>query len=379
MSSISVIGAGPVGLMVACLLAPRYNVTVYEKREQYQRDHELDLTGPVIGELLHYCDKHSDHDRLSSLATILTGWKDKRVTTFLIEEELKRQLLAQDVPIIHQSVTDPMQVDDSLIIACDGARSSIRATLYKDLINNPKYHYPELTDVQEWGHLLIMRFTTSINTTPRKTISNLVYNIPSAMNGLGVDHESFHSLTSSSSWRKVSLYLPISSEIYQKLDGDVWTMEGLRELGDPLSAVVDHLRRYRLNLELRGGHITGESINVIPLKGYRASAVSYACSINTVFLAGDASSGLIYRRGLKKGWMEACFLASELMRVADKEASLDDVMYSYQEFCTQLYNSECRHIKAEQQHTNTVNSGLAVAGIGILALAAVGLALVLRR
>ena len=376
MTSVSVVGGGPVGLMMACLLSPFYQVTVYEKRSSYQRLHELDLGTQVIDQLLEYC---SNCVGLAALSVILNGWRGQSITTLVIEQELRAVLQSKNVNVIQKSIADPSELGGDLIFACDGAHSSIRKALHQDLQRDPNYSEPELVEQHQWGHMLSLRFTTSANTTPRKLISGLIYNIPSAMSGLGLDHESFHTMAEGDQSRKVSVYLPIPPEFYQLLRGQTWTMEELKKLGKSSTLLVNHLERYRINLELRGGWMNNESIAVLPLTGYRASAVSYISITNTVFLVGDSSSGLIYRRGLKKGWAEACYLAQQLVPNEDGDIDTNVVASDYQNFCTQLYQQESVAIQHTIGQKDSVNTGLALAGVGVLAALAAGLAFVLRR
>ena len=377
MTSVSIVGGGPVGLMMACLLSPWYYVTVYEKRSSYQRLHELDIGGDVIGELMSYCNNSVG---LKDLVDVLNRWKNSSITTAVVEQELKAILDNKRIAIVEQEITSPNELNSNIIIGCDGAHSAIRKSLHLNVQqSDPYYTKSEVIDTQQWGYLLSMRFSTAASTTPRKIISGLIYNIPSAMNGLGLDHESFHALSPTDQSRKVSLYLPISAELYQQLSGDQWTIAKLKQLGPSADALINHLERYRLNLELRGGWISEEAIKVLPLTGYRAASVSYVSETNTAFLVGDSSSGLVYRRGLKKGWKEACYLATQLMDVRTGSQDIDDVGVNYQRFCIDLYRQETAMIDQTQQRTENVNTGLALAGIGALAFAAIGLAVALRR
>lgn len=386
MTSVSVVGGGPVGLMMACLLAPFYHVVVYEKRNSYNRIHELEIGGEVIDELINYCGNSVS---LTKLSSALTKFKNSSITTMIVEQELRVILAGLGVNVIKQCVTDPSKLKTSIVIACDGAHSTIRGALHQNLSRDLTYTDPELVDQHQWGYLLAMRFTTSLNTTPRKLISGLVYNIPSAMNGLGLDHESFHATAPDDTTRKVSLYLPISQDLYEMLEGRSWTIDSLKTLGNSVNVLVNHLGRYEVNLNLRKGQLLNETIKVLPLIGFRASSVSYISKSNTVFLVGDSASALIYRQGLKSGWMQACYLATQLMDVRASSSfspsssahsnNLEEVAQNYQSFCVDLYQRKSESIQQTAQYKESINSSLALAGIGIMSLAAVGLALLLKR
>jgi len=384
MLSVSVVGGGPVGLMVACLLSPFYHVVVYEKRDSYKRVHELKVTDDVIDELVAYCDGSTT---LSDLSTLLIKWKNSCITTMSIERELRDILGTIGVDVVKRWIVDPSELKTDIIIACDGAHSSIRRALHKYLTRDPSYNVPELVDRHLLGYMMKMSSTTSLYTTPRRLISGVVYNTPLMMNGLEVDDEWFHATSRTDFSREVSLYLPISRQLYQLLREKSWTMATLKEPSSEVNMLLlDHLSRYQINLELRGGSVMDEIIGVFPLSGYRASSVSYISNNNTnaVFLVGDASSRLTYRRGLKKGWREACYLAKQLMESATTARitnflDLEHAAGNYQEFCTELYQQEFAIINHAKKYKNSGNSTLALTVIGVLSLAAVGLAWVLRR
>lgn len=164
-----------------------------------------------------------------------------------------------------------------------------------------------------------------------------------------------------------TLHIPIDFELYQHLiDGNRGNYENpwrLKELIKNQSQQVQKLcniiKRYRLSLNFRGGWLAHEKITALPLQVYRSSQVAQCVSQNYVFLVGDASSGLVYERGLNKGWLETVSL---VRCVTSSKIDVD----SYNKYCETLYFSEVKKILRLGSKIKTANRGLTIVALVLI-------------
>lgn len=89
-------------------------------------------------------------------------------------------------------------------------------------------------------------------------------------------------------------------------------------------------------------------------------------------LVGDSSSGLIYERGLNKGWLEAIKCAQTLTRINvvqlpirlahwPEEAVLP--LAEYSQYCIELYENERDKALAKHNKIMLINKSTATTGI----------------
>ena len=86
-----------------------------------------------------------------------------------------------------------------------------------------------------------------------------------------------------------------------------------------------------------------------------------------VMLVGDASSALVFQRGLNKGWLEAVQCAKTLNDSNPQVLALDQ----YSEYCKILYESERDGVI--QKHQKIISSNKVTSVTGVILTSGLGL------
>lgn len=359
---IIVIGAGPVGLLSACLLKLQHHaVTVYDKRSKSGRSHNLKINDDVISAIINKVNLHGGNRELTR---ILKTWgKSSGNTVNILDIETSLSEIATDMGVvIHRGITisnfDKLRCD--VIIGADGSKSAVRSHYFENRI----------TDVHTVGYLAQLKYQTPGATRPRQQISAMSYSFINGLSGsdIVVDFESL--APSNDTLRKTgTLHIPITKDLYDVLTADgrgtyttPWTRAEISKLqhqqAQKLSRIIN---RYNFSLQWRGGWLEDAKITTLPLTIYRSEKVAATVDGKLIRLVGDASSGMVYERGLNKGWAEVLQCIDSLYNTSG-----DD----YETYCADLFNREYQYITTKSTKISKFNSS--TSAIGMLLLAGMG-------
>jgi 2-polyprenyl-6-methoxyphenol hydroxylase-like FAD-dependent oxidoreductase len=390
---ITIVGAGPVGLLTACLLAQerqslsrvashtqerqslpgvdshtqKHRITIIDKRVQHSRNHLLSISDDTIQAI---CQSllNSDNEIIIELIDLLRSWSNQPVSTSVIQESLLQIAIRLGVEInLGTSVESLDDIRDSIVIGADGARSKIRQLAFND----------ELVDQHTISYMAQLKFTTPGRTKPRPLLTTMSH---SFLNGITGDDivMTFESMSRPNDELRKSgtLHIPIPKSVYDILSANgrgnfttAWTPEELSRIQDSqVAKLLRVIKRYRFGVTWRDGWIENPKITVIPLNIYRSARTFTVKGDKLVLLVGDAASGLVYERGLNKGWLEVVKLSTTLSNISPETIYHNLVQYS--EDCTRLYERERdlalqkgRKIQSINQST-AVGSKLASVGLG---------------
>ncbi len=185
---ISVVGAGPVGCVLATLLAQRgFDVVVYEKRADMRlreagggrsinlvltdrglqaldrlgiRQKVLDLTVPVRGRMMHSVDgqlayqpygKDESECNYSVSRDMLNEFLLDAAAEAGVEIHFQHELVDADFDARHldfrvPDAEQPVRIDADIVIGCDGAPSALRQRLVEE------NHVTEDVEFMDWGY-----------------------------------------------------------------------------------------------------------------------------------------------------------------------------------------------------------------------------------
>jgi 2-polyprenyl-6-methoxyphenol hydroxylase-like FAD-dependent oxidoreductase len=295
---ITIVGAGPVGLLTACLLSREHTVTVLDKRTVSSRSHGLSIDVNTINVIVNYLESFVLSEDIRYLCNILRSWENTPVSTVDIESQLSDIARHLGVTIRKgitvESVDD---IEDSIIIGADGARSKIRQLVFND----------EKTDTHDVQYMGQLKYHTPGDTRPRLAISAMSYSFVNGLSGsdMVVDFESL--AASNDQLRKPgTLHIPIPESVYTVLSSNgrgnyaaPWSLEELSQINNSqIAKLLRIIRRYEFSLKWRGGWLEDARVTVIPLTIYRsADVVRILDSNKLVMLVGDSASGLVFERG----------------------------------------------------------------------------------
>jgi hypothetical protein len=366
---ITIVGAGPVGLLAACLLSRRHRVTVLDKRTESTRSHSLNISSETISVINDYIGEDQDHN-IIYLKNLLYRWihnNSNYVDTIEIETKLSEIAMEMGVTIRRGVNVDSMEIinnmDANVIIGADGAKSKIRSLVFND----------ELVDTHNVQYMVQLKYQTPGSTRPRRNISAIGY---SCLNGLSgsdmvLDFESL--APPNDSLRKSgTLHIPVPRSIYEILSANnrgtysmPWSIDELATINNQqIAKLVRIIGRYHFSLKWRGGWLENPAITVIPLNIYRSADVVRILPTNKlVMLVGDSSSGLVFERGLNKGWLETVKCVETLSASTPNELILALTEYSHH--CMLLYEKERDQILLK--HNKLTSSNKAISATGLVA------------
>jgi len=366
---ITIVGGGPVGLLTACLLSHEHNIIILEKRTTSGRTHGLNISNDTIDVVIKYLVSINKQEHLCEL---LNTWRDTPISTIDIEESLSDIATRMGVKIRKGITVDNIDnIEDSIIIGADGARSKIRELVF----NNEK------VDTHQIHYMAQLKYRTPGNTLPRKLISAMSYSFLNGLSGsdLVVDFESL--APPNEEFRKPgTLHIPIPESVYNVLSKNgrgsyntAWTLEELNKINhQQVKKLSRIIKRYNFSLKWRGGWLEDPQVTVIPLTIYRSYEVVRILDNNKlVMLVGDSASGLIFERGLNKGFHEAVQCAITLSNITSQ--TLPIRLAEYSQYCIKLYESEKDIIMSKHNHIISTNKSTATSGI--ILTSGIGLAL----
>lgn len=353
---VAVVGAGPVGIMTACLvkaLNENLVVKVFDKRPSTTRDHALRIGSDSIDKihaLCRECLAHSaastDQDLVQKLLTRTKGWKKKHVRTSTIEEELA-ELVREKIQVFrgpeHEIKASAFQdfldsTNAQIIIGADGATDSqVREAIGAEKIEEKPLSY-----------LLELKYTT----TPESLERNSLESSTQAIVAEGWDFETMGRTEEGNRYKRVTLHKFVDAETHRSLlvtqpDKSIkgttakpWTIQELSEQSkkDPkVRWVKKHIERY-----FDGGYHSAEKIVTFPMAMFRSTHVVKAMGNQLVVLAGDASAGVVLERGVNKGLIEAALCAKAVITFFEKSPKTQQISPLPPEFET--YTQETLHL-----------------------------------
>jgi 2-polyprenyl-6-methoxyphenol hydroxylase-like FAD-dependent oxidoreductase len=358
---VHIVGAGPVGLLLAALLQPsgRFAVHLYEKRREYTRLRMVKLAPYLVADSVEsYCTDHIDDESIQAifepseideglafrraippdLMTLLREWAIGFVPLNTIERSLSDlidrraahepvQRIIGDVSV--EGLTRMLQAGD-VLIDCTGSRSLLRdqlvpgGTAGDETPNTFKvrleyalvvtFLYGQLYDCNEYCKCY-------------KNIGNARYKFIPALSRTCYDGETTH----------VTGIVSISPDDYEKMparcDG-AWLRANFSDAARSMDRFIDKVR------EETHGEVVGDlEIIRIPLDLYRArhatsrawrqpQTADHPFAQSPVFLVGDAAMGSPYFQSISLGFECAMFLAGLL---AQPDLPMDDVLTRYEQ------------------------------------------------
>ena len=230
---ITIVGAGPVGLLTACLLTHQHTITVIDKRAHSSRAHSLDIGSEVIIAITDYASTLTiDHP----LMAVIKEWSNQPISTLIIEQTLEQLALSLGVTIRRNvsvsTDTELSELSDQIIIGADGANSMIRRLAFDNAV----------IDEHEVGYMAQLKYQTPSSTTPRKAISASAYSLLNGLTGpdMVVDFESLAPASSDGMQKSGTLHIPVPSPVYTILTAEgrgthttAWTVDELSTIDHP--------------------------------------------------------------------------------------------------------------------------------------------------
>ena len=360
MTKVHIVGAGPVGLVLAALLqsSDRFAVHLYEKRREYTRTRMVRLAPYLVADSVQsYCTDNIDDESIQAifepseideglafrrsippdLMALLRHWAQGFVPLNTIERSLSELIDAREShPAVQRTIGDVkaemverMLQPGDLLIDCTGSRSLLRDRLIPgaapgdETANTFKirleyalvvtFLYGRLYDCNEYCKY-------------HKNIGNPRYKFIPAVSRTCYDGQTTH----------VTGIVTISAEDYEKMppkcDG-AWLRANFSDAAQSMDRFIDKIK------EETHGEVVGDlEIIRIPLDLYRAR---HATSLpwrrpdtadrpfaqSPVFLVGDAAMGSPYFQSISLGFECAMFLAGLLTQPG---LPIDDAMDRYE-------------------------------------------------
>ena len=357
---VHIVGAGPVGLLLAALLQPsgRFAVHLYEKRREYTRTRMVRLASYLVADsVASYCTDSVDNESIQSifepseideglafrrsippdLMALLQQWALGFVPLNTIERSLSDLI---DARTSHQPVqrttgdvttegVSQMLRPGDMLIDCSGSRSLLRdrlvpgATATDGGANTFKirleyalvvtFLYGQVYDCNEFCKYY-------------KNVGNTQYKFIPAVSRCCYDGQMTH----------VTGIVTISAEDYEKMpakcDG-AWLRENFPVAAASMDRFIDKIK------EETNGEVVGDlEIIRIPLDLYRARHATSRLwrrpqfgdqpfAQSPVFLVGDSSMGSPYFQSISLGFECAMFLAGLL---AQQDLTMDEVFDRYE-------------------------------------------------
>ena len=360
MTRVHIVGAGPVGLLLAALLqsSERFAVHLYEKRREYTRTRMVRLASYLVADSVEsYCTDNIDDESIQAvfepseideglafrraiprdLMTLLRQWAlgfvplntIERSLSDLIDSRASQQPVRRTTGDVTMDGATQMLRPGDLLIDCTGSRSLLRdrlipgATAGDETSNTFKirleyalvvtFLYGQVYDCNEFCKYY-------------KNVGNARYKFIPAVSRTCYDGQTTH----------VTGIVSISAEDYDKMpakcDG-AWLRAHFSDAASSMDRFIDKIK------EETHGEVVGDlEIIRIPLDLYRAR---HATSLpwrqphtadqpfaqSPVFLVGDAAMGSPYFQSISLGFECAMFLAGLLMQ---PERPMDDVLNRYE-------------------------------------------------
>lgn len=377
---VAIVGAGPVGLMEACILHelnPDLRIVVFEKREEATRLHALRIRSDSINTLVRTLLKAPDQESAQEFIQDIKRWRKRSIPTDVIQTKLMERAESKGITILkgEQGWVTSDNFDTFLsetgarvVIGADGAKSQVRNAIGAHLV-----------DVFTLSYLLELKYETPTQYRGRGKREKVRQQVVAE----GFDFETVGKprTNDQGSFCTVSLHKFIKEATHNSLlipHGDTtlgtqenpWTVKtlGAHASQDPnLQRVHAHFMNYFSEVDYGYSlfkpaiEYVNERIVTFPMRIYRSDCVATEYNNSFVFLVGDASSGMVLERGVNKGFIEAGLCAqavNQLFKENDEEIPhtttpsmpdleeaipiLPEALQKYQNRSEQLFYKESR-------------------------------------
>ena len=360
---VHVLGAGPVGLLLAALLqsTERFSVHLYEKRRDYTRTRMVQLAPYLVADsVASYCTDYIDEESVGAifdpqeldeglafrrsippdLMGLLRGWTQGFVQLNAIEKSISDLIDArQSRPV--QRTTAAITVEEAMakvapgdiLIDCTGTNSLLRDRLAPnanavDALDGTNTFRIRLEYALVITFLYGQAYDCNEHCKYYKNIENTQYKFIPAVNRTCYDGSVSH----------VTGIVNISAEDYERMpsrfDGQ-WLRGNFPHVAESMDRFIEKIKQET------NGEIVGDlEIIRIPLDLYRARnatnrewrdahSADHPFSQSPVFLVGDSAMGSPYFQSISLGFECAMFLAGLL---AQRDLSLTGMQERYELF-----------------------------------------------
>ncbi|MFI4919932.1 MAG: FAD-dependent oxidoreductase [Legionellales bacterium] len=379
-SHIVIVGAGPIGLALACMIKAMNaasGIQVLEKRVAPTRNNGLKINADSIEPLLKILNQALEKlgptgkiEHIQELIAIFSQWKDSFIRTREIQSRLTQMAMSMGITVLagpqYEVTTEKLNLllnsggamaaaavstessplelqkifsEATLIIGADGAHSMVRRA-----IMNGEEEYAEEEVLR---HLIELKFQSNSSTKPRSYImasatsikeGNL--NFETMGHGGTVPH------------KPVTVHIFVDKTTYDHFRiedaagnikgtyGNSWTLKELQNIQQPeVRAIYNQFNRYLQDLDSRGGSCVNEEISTLQMRVYRSNrCVHLHSSGRYVFLVGDAESGLVLERGFNKG-LKGVAVCSDIIHSLTPD-NIGDKLDLYAKQMKTIYDSE---------------------------------------
>ena len=220
---ITIVGAGPVGLLLACLLAREHNVTLLDKRTSTTRDHGLNIDSETIQNINEYISNDTNL-YMSLLRRLMESWSGISVATSEIQSHLSEIAIAMGVDIRRGIAVESLaDINSSVIIGADGAHSKIRELVFNNETtdrHDVQYMASGFWPSAEFNEAQL-KYKTPGATRRRLPISAMSYSFLNGLSGsdMVLDFESL--APANEELRKPgTLHIPIPDSVYEILSAN---------------------------------------------------------------------------------------------------------------------------------------------------------------
>jgi 2-polyprenyl-6-methoxyphenol hydroxylase-like FAD-dependent oxidoreductase len=341
---VHIIGAGPVGLLLAALLQPMEELSVhlYEKRREYTRTRMVQLSSYLIADSVEsYRADHIDGDNVVAvfdppdLMALLQQWALGFCPLNAIERSLsdlidacKSSAVQRTAAVVTPEEAMTMLAPGDILIDCTGSRSLLRDHLVPD--SGEMEGANTLTIRLEYALVIAFLYGQKYDCNEyckySKNIENPHYKFIPMVHRTHYDGSVSH----------VTGIVNITAEKYEampsRFDGQ-WLRANFPDAAQSMDRFIDKIK------EETHGEILGDlEIVRIPLDLYRArnatsrhwrtaEHVDHPFVSSPVFLAGDSAIGSPYFQSISLGFECAMFLAG---LIAQRELPLKDMLDRYE-------------------------------------------------
>ncbi|MGN6391200.1 MAG: NAD(P)-binding protein [Gemmatimonadales bacterium] len=354
---VHVLGAGPVGLVVAALLqsSDRFSVHLYEKRRDYTRTRMVQLAPYLVADsLASYCADYIDGDSMGAifdpaeleegiafrqslapdLLELLRGWTVGFVPLKDIERSLSGLIDSRPMPPVQriagtvtlEELAPALQPGD-MVIDCTGTKSVLRNRLLPGSDGEANTQLVRLEYALVITFLYDQAYDCNEYCKYYKNIDNAYYKFIPAVNRTCYDGRMTH----------VTGIVNITAEDYERMpsrfDGQ-WLRQHFPHVAQSMDRFIA-----KVKTETSGTIVGDLEIVRIPLDLYRArhatsrrlretSADGDLLARTPVFLVGDSAMGSPYFQSISLGFECAMFLAGLLSR---SDLALPDMLERYEQ------------------------------------------------
>jgi 2-polyprenyl-6-methoxyphenol hydroxylase-like FAD-dependent oxidoreductase len=360
MTRVHIVGAGPVGLLLAALLqsSERFAVHLYEKRREYTRTRMVKLASYLVADSVEsYCTDNIDDESIQAifepseiheglafrrsippdLMRVLRQWALGFVPLNAIERSLSELIdaRASTPPVLRtagdvtmEGLTRMVQPGD-VLIDCTGSRSLLRDQLVP---GGPAGDEPNTFKIRLEYALVVTFLYGQVYDCNEfckyyKNVGNALYKFIPAVSRTCYDGHTTH----------VTGIVTISAQDYEKMpakcDG-AWLRANFSDAARSMDRFIDKIR------EETHGEVVGDlEIIRILLDLYRArhatsrpwrqpQTADQPFARSPVFLVGDAAMGSPYFQSISLGFECAMFLAGLLVQ---RDLPMDDLLSRYED------------------------------------------------